>query len=59
MEGVGTVESFFVEFIDAFSLVDTVLILLCGVVDHPNLVLLVDEVAVKYMSAVTRDLGRT
>jgi hypothetical protein len=45
-----TVESFFIEFIDAFSLVDSILILFCGVADHPDLVLLVDEVAIKYVS---------
>jgi hypothetical protein len=44
---IGTVVSFFVEFIDSFSLMNTILILFCGVADHADLVLLIYEVAVK------------
>jgi hypothetical protein len=47
--GVGTVESCFVEVIDSISLIDAIVIIFCGVADHPDLVLLVDEVAVRYM----------
>ena len=43
--------SFFVELIDTLSLVDPVLVPLCGVANHADLVALVDEVAVKDMSA--------
>lgn len=56
----GTVESFFVELVDAFSLIDAILILFCGVADHSDLILFVDEVAVKYyMSVGVLELGRT
>lgn len=42
-----TVVSFFVEFVDAFSLVDSVLVSLFGMADHANLVILVNEVALR------------
>lgn len=47
--------SFFVQFVDAFSLIDAVVILLCRVADHADLVVLVDEVALNYMSAGGRE----
>ena len=42
-----TVVGFFVEFIDAFSMVDSVVITLCWVVDHTDLIMLIDEIAFK------------
>lgn len=38
---------FFVELVDAVALVDLVLVSFCWVVDHTDLVMLVDEVAAK------------
>ncbi len=42
--------SFFVEFINSFTLVDLVLVLLRGMVNHADLIILIDEVAVNKLS---------
>lgn len=44
---VSTVVGFFVDFIDAFSMVEFVVIFLGGVADHADLIMFVDEVAFK------------
>lgn len=44
---VSTVVGFFVEFIDTFSMIDSVVIVLCWVADHADLIMLIDEVACK------------
>ncbi len=50
-ECASTVVRFFEELIDTFSMVDFVVISLCRIVDHADLVMFVDEVAFRWRLA--------